>query len=543
MEFMKDLQDHLSVQNSVSTIPTDAELREWDDVLQFLRNDSIVRCRELLQKYNYALFELSDPVTGNDFLVLRENYPIQRGWGTYLYNLRHKKRVFVHVQYPGIEFNTLQIGSDLFRRLDGELLFIAGSQKFQTEKIERRLIRSRKTIFTRWHELVTDLVHLTVAVRGIPSKLSNPPDIVVSNGRTADEQWGISQISLTLRDSLRDAGFQCTLAMFDSGYATLGGASSREGIFSNDSVGFGHWLSVSVSPAVRANPSLARHFVQVTQHALEVTGKRISQQVNRAFGLVTPRVVKIDSLHGMMFPPAPGSDYRIVSFRAGNRTADSLPSRMGSWIDLARESGSVTTVTTLDSGTSAFSGTTQRARSRRASSAIVENPSTVFPASISLGGDAREDTGSSSDREGKPKEPLQMHRIPLKQIPVPAYTPQIAQHPTPFSINDISQISSTARIAVFQMDGGRQPLDGDLSANFLVPLINCRFETEEEQYIGIRINAQLVDEISHIVSRHGYSMKDIELTAEQQMDGGYCLRLIPHQSLPKPVRDELARKF
>ena len=541
LEFIRDLQGHLSSADAVSTIPTDAELRDWDDILTALRSDSVVRCRELLLKYNYTLSEISDPVTGSDYLVVQENYPLQRGWGTYLYNLNRKKRLFVHVQYPVTEFNTLQIGADLFRRLDGEMLFISGPQKSAVDKWDRKAGRLRKSVFTRWHELVTDLVHLTVSVRAIPGKVSNPPDVVVSNGRTADEQWGISQISLTLRDSLRSSGFHSVLAMFDSGYAALAGVSSREGIFSNDSVGFGHWLGICISPAVRANPALARRMVLATGAALAVTGKRISQQVNRAFGLVTPRVVRIDSLHGMMFPPSSGADYRIVSFRAGDQGGDSLPSRMGSWIDLGR-SGSMTSVTSLDSGAAPFGGKSQKQRLRHSGSAVVQNPASFFPASVSLGSPTGADTDRSAEKEPGTHEPIQVHRIPLEQVPVPEYAPQIAQHATPFSISGVPEMASGQRSALFQINGS-PAADGDASSDVLVPLINCRFETEDEQYIGLRLNAQLVDEISRLVARHGFSLKDVELTAEQQADGGYCLRLIPHQSLPKPAREEIAHRF
>ena len=68
----------------------------------------------------------------------------------------------------------------------------------------------KNTVFQRWHELLTDLTHITLSLHGFQARSYHLPikttDLIVSNGKTSDEQWGISQVSLAFRDSEFEVG-------------------------------------------------------------------------------------------------------------------------------------------------------------------------------------------------------------------------------------------------------------------------------------------------------------------------------------------------
>ncbi len=542
-EFIDGLQNQLALQDGSTIPPGQEELRDWETILRLVRKDSLERASRILSRYNYSVTTMGDVLTGSSYLVISESRPMARNWGTFIYNRHAKKRLFVHVERPVKEANTLQIGSDLFRHLSAQWLCIAGG--FSAENATENPFRNTRTIFARWHEMLVDLTHMTVSVHGFPASTGASDEIVISNGRTSDEQWGISQISLSVRDSLRQAGFGCALAMYDSGHASLAGAKNRQGIFSNDSVGFGHWLSLELSSSLRFNSARMKRFIAVADHALELTGKRISQQVNRAFGLVSPRVVRVDSLHRIMFPPSGGESYRILSFKAAGEQTDTINGRMGSWMDLGGRNRSYSSVAPYDSGSSMFGS--RSAGRRGTGTAVVQRAAQELTALARF--TAADQEAAYADTESSDgtvqQEPIAVHRIPIDKVPVAEYSPQAGHGVSPFSLGGILPANYRAGgVPVFEMNPTPPTgIDEESASVFLVPLINCTSQAGDEEYIGVRMNSVLVGEIARLVAKSGSPGRDIGIIAEQGDEGNYYLRVLPAQlpgSYPLP---DLARKY
>lgn len=528
--YIGELLKHMREQHLPVTLPNENELHDWSTILRQLRSNQLDSCRTMLQRYHYALRTISNPMNNEKYLIIAEEYPLQRDWGTFIYNRDYKKRLYVHVMRPVDEANTLLIGAEVFRRLGAEWLCVNGSMNFTDETNTHASHQGQKTVFSRWHEILTNLTHLTLSIRGFHFAKNDHPDIVVSNGRTFDQQWGISQISLALRDSLRKAGFDCMLAMYDSGYANLAGGSSREGIFSNDSTGFGHWMNVELSSGLRTNPVELGRFISITNHALELTGKRISQEVNRAFGLVSPRVVRVDAKHRILFPPADESSYRIVSFNPAHSKSDTINLQMGNWLDLVGEMHSVVSVDSDGIGKLLTHAKKQSVR---------KSPDIVVVAESVLS-----DSSTSGGKESSSQEPIQTHRIPLKKVPVPEYIPEISSPQTPFYWNGIVPANGMTPVSYFQMTSAdRTPENASAVTEFLIPLLNRVFQEGSEQCIGVQMNTVLVNEIARLVALHGMNEHQIGLVAEQDANGNYYLRIIPNQSSPKKLENDIARRF
>ncbi len=531
-EFIRDLHNQLPGHRASFVYPTENDLQEWSKIPWLLRFNHLDSCRAILHKYNYGVRQIFDPVSGENYSVVCENYPIRHNWGTYFYNHGSTKRLAIHVLRPVDELNTLQMGSEMFRRLGAEWLFVDGAQKVSLQESKGRFSPVKKTIFSRWHEILADLTRLTVSVRGFPASVRIRPDIVLSNGCTMDQQWGISQISMDFRDSLRTAGFDCILAMYDSGYANLAGGSSREGIFSNDSVGFGHWLNLELSVGLRTSSAQMRRFIGVVDHALEITGKKVSQEVNRAFGLVSPRVVRLDAQHRMLFPSADEGSYRIVSFNPKQNKHDTIDVQMGSWLDLVRAGGSEISTNIDTSGKLLDRARNQAAKGGTKSGIVV------------LAEPVLGDTSRNLENESADEEPIQTHRIPLQKVPVPEYVPEIASPQTAFTWNGILPAKGEPPIPFFAMVANKRERDDEQSVTeFLIPLLHRSAREESEPIIGVQMNSILVNEIARLVAQHRIEQHEIGLVAEQDPRGDYYLRLIPSYAPAKKLHDELARQF
>ncbi len=542
--FIQTLADNMPRANSgLYANPIETDFSEWDKIVYLFRTRSLDSCRLILTKYNYELIQIKDVQSGDNYDIIKEKYPIRKGWGTYLYNRNHKKRIHVHVNHPLDDPHALVIGSELFRQLRGEWLLIAGTSRRAIQgKITSDMGRMKRTIFERVHENLADLTHITLSLHSYDENSFPFPisltDVIISNGRTSDDQWGISQISLAVRDSMRMAGFRCSLAMYDSGYARLAGGWNTQGVFSNDSVGFGHWLYIELSKSLRERPSGYAKMISTIDRALDLTGKKISHQVNRAFGLVSPRVIRLDSVHGLFFPPEGSETYRIVSSGLNNSKSDTINVHMGKWLELLGSKKSVTSVSVFDTTNRDLASRYRRANRSGANSVVskIVNPQNSISSMIKFEDGENSDSSQSDDDAQQIKEPIQVHRIPLKPILQQTYYNDVSAGGSPYRWEGVVPAGFLPNITLFEIhspqvlgdDNGKMP-------RFLIPLTSSSYRPANGRFIGVQMTDILVNEIARLVTEYEVADKDIGLLAEQSEKGDYYLRIFPSSEEKKDI--------
>jgi hypothetical protein len=518
-------------------IPSDEDLREWSHILRLFRNHSLDSCHLLLDHYNYSLSTVREPSGGAVYDIIAEREPVRRGWGTYIFNRQHSKRLVIQLNHPLDDPDVVPIGTQLFQRLGAEWLMIGGTSRYTLPgKITADMGRVRKSVFERWHEILTDLTHVTISLHSFNENRYEAPisltDVVLSNGRTSDEQWGISQISMGLRDTLRAAGIMSGLAMYDSGYARLSGGWNTQGTFTNDSVGFGHWIYIELAGSLRSKPAEWTKFISAADRAFEITGRKIAQQANRAFGLVSPRVVKVDSLHGLFFP-SPGADvYRIISFNAGGKRDDTTDVRLGNWLRFMNGGKTIASVTRLDSNEEAADRDLRKmGRRPRKLTRLIDDPISILPAKMNLPAGTSADSAAQDDSDPAVSEPLQVHRIPLQPLLVSSYSSKSGVNDVKFEWKGTIAKGFRPGIPIFEMSGYEQGNERlpDVPS-FLIPIINNSYESDDGKFIGIHMTKILVSEIARLVNQYQVRKKDVGLIAERSLQGDYYLRIFPANS-------------
>ncbi|HTK82459.1 MAG TPA: hypothetical protein VL633_09225 [Bacteroidota bacterium] len=531
LAFVKNVQEQIEVSSErTCSIPNDEDLRTWTKALYLFRMHNLDSCKSVLSHENYTIVQIADHKTGHVYDVFKESAPAKKSWGTFVYNRQHSKRLFIHVTHPADDGYVAQIGAELFQKTGAEWLYIAGtSRNDKVNRVQLDAARLRETLLQRWHEVFTDLTHITLSIHGFDKKYYDNPvsetDIVISNGKTSDDQWGISQISLSYRDSLRTNGFSCAVAMYDSGYSSLGWGVSPQGMFSNDSVGFGHWMNIELSKEVRSNSAEYAKFIALTDRALEVAGKKVSQQVNRAFGLVSPRSLKIDSRHGLLFPPSSGESYRIVSFNSGN-LSDTLNIRVGGWLQFPGAS-----MARIDTSSDGLMRQLRRSGGngvRSALASIVEQEPAEASAYFDANKKSHSDSAQVDGSDASTADPLQVHRIPLRRRVIAGSESEYASAITPYRWEGaLSDDFSPARAFLqFADDRSSQDESGDLP-NFLIPIINRSLGRYGNNVVEIRMTQLLARRIAKLVAEHNESARDVQLAAEVSDKGDYFLRIFP----------------
>jgi hypothetical protein len=522
-------------QSGIYETPDERAFGDFSTVYSLFIRGSYDSCRNILDEYNYELIVYNDS-KGSSFDIIKEKFPIVKGWGTFVYNRQHKKRLHIHINHPLDDPNALSIGTNLFRYLGAEWLLIAGTSKNAVpDKFIADIGRVSVSLFQKWHELISDLTHVAISLHSYDHNWYpfpiNLTDIIVSNGRTTDYQWGISQLSLGFRDTLKEAGYNCGLAMYDSGYARLSGGWNHQGIFSNDSIGFGHWLYIELSKNIREKPADYPKLFAAFDKALDLTGKKVSQYVNRGFGLVSPRVIKVDSARRLFFPPINNNIYKIVSFDEKKNSSDTIDVRIGNWVDLFNKQRLLASVQMYDT-TKADRPPDQNVnrKGRKNNSVftqIIEQPNAVT-STMKYKDKAVPDSGQTNDDDDGLDEPIQVHRIPLKPIIHQTYSNQYTSSMTPFKWEGVVTGNLQPAIPIFEFEGNRPT--GQVTKNlpkFLIPLLSSAYKGEKKKYVGIHMTDILVDEIARLVHEYEVYDRDIGLLAEESTNGDYYLRIFP----------------
>jgi hypothetical protein len=457
------------------------------------------------------------------------------GWGTLIHNRGYRKRLNIHINHPVEDGNVAIIGAELFRRTGARWLLIGGSSKRALKPgLKADLAGAKISVFQKWHEELSDLTSIAISLHGYnpnayPFPL-NASEIVISNGRTSDDQWGISQISLTLRDSLRSGGYGAALAMLDSGFARLAGGRNPQGIFSNDSTGFGHWLNCELSSKVRYNEREYLKFIGLADRALDLTGRPVSQQINNAFGLVSPRVLRIDANKKLLFPPAENEKYRIISFSPGETKNDTIDLLFGDWVGGGAGNGSIARIMEYDTSNGSIHGQSGRRGQHHGNTltTVVSNSPRNRASGIRSVGHEPRDSSLAGEDDVNAREPIQVHRIPLQPVLAATVSPGYLPVATPFEWGGIIPEGFSPQLLTYATSPSpvtRADMSG--LSKFLIPLLKNSYQPGKQHFVGVDMTDMLVSEIARLVSEYEVEGREIGLMAEQSETGDYYLRLFP----------------
>lgn len=523
-------------------IPTGPELDEWTQVLRDFRAGRYDECRTALARLGYSLTTVSDPATGGSYDIFREEGPVRRGWGTLIHNRGGKKRLIVHVNHPVEDGNAPVVAAELLRRAGARWMLMGGSaKKASADGAAADPAAAPVSVFQRWHELLSDASTVSLSLHGFdPRRYGRPisvSDVILSNGRTSDAQWGISRLSLEFRDRLRGGGFQAAVAMLDSGFARLAGGGNPQGIASNDASGFGRWLNVELSPTVRHHPAAYGRFIEIADEALASTQGPLARAAGDPFGLVSPRVIRIDRQNPLHFPPPKEERYRIVSFSAGESRNDTLDLLFGDWLEGRRSgargariveydtAGSISSYHGRNGGSMAGSTVTKLLNATQGRTPGIR-PAEHRPA------DSADAAGG-----GEPAvEPIQVHRIPLRPVLASTVSPERTPISTPFHWGGMVPEAFTPQFFTFR---GDEPAAAEFEipglSRFLIPLLKNSYHPGSRRYVGVDMTDMLVNEIARLVSEYRIEGSEIGLMAEQSESGDYYLRIFPEGAADEAV--------
>lgn len=147
------LEDNMPRAESESYVPPTAEEQaDFEQLTSVIIENDFARAVELATKNNYQLNYYVD--RGDNYAVsylLREQRPIQKGWGLYAFRLDSTSNIIVEAPHPLYDKKTPNVALDVYRALDARALLIAGAQRNANRDGSADVAHAPESIFQSVH--------------------------------------------------------------------------------------------------------------------------------------------------------------------------------------------------------------------------------------------------------------------------------------------------------------------------------------------------------------------------------------------------------
>jgi hypothetical protein len=134
------------------TIPTSNEQEEFAELVSMVAIDDLAGAVDLATKNNYTLSYYID--RGDDYAMsylLREQRPIQMGWGLYAFRLDSTSNIIVEAPHPLYDQRTPSVAIDIYRALDARAILIAGAHRNANSDKSADVAHAPESIFQSIH--------------------------------------------------------------------------------------------------------------------------------------------------------------------------------------------------------------------------------------------------------------------------------------------------------------------------------------------------------------------------------------------------------
>lgn len=183
--------------------PGDDDLQRFENAFEYLKSGDHQSALNEVDRYRYNISILNLEDFPDPLIVLYEELPISRGWGTYIYNPGYAHNSAIQIPHPLFDMDTPEMGIKLFKALQSRWFILAGTHRYANESGEADMSHNEKTVFQTAHK--TSQAEWVPQLHGFNDQ--NPvyddyPEIIISNGTTTPHE-----IQFNLQQSLQDRSF------------------------------------------------------------------------------------------------------------------------------------------------------------------------------------------------------------------------------------------------------------------------------------------------------------------------------------------------
>jgi len=223
-------------------IPTDQEQADFAKLILMLGNNDLPGAADLATTNNYTLRYYVDRGDGEamDYL-LRENKPIEKGWGLYVFRMDSKSNVVIEAPHPRYDMRTPSVALDIYRALSARALLVAGAHRNANADKSSDVAHAKQSIFQSVHLALTQEIQaesgnvVVLQIHGFhTSKHEGYPPVVLGFGaETQPEETALAQ---KIKDALAEQGITAGICMGSElqdlcAKTNIQGSAAYDGIF------------------------------------------------------------------------------------------------------------------------------------------------------------------------------------------------------------------------------------------------------------------------------------------------------------------------
>ncbi len=181
-------------------IPTPGQLKAWNFIVESVFKDRLSDAAQAIKQlsFPYELSQFTDKTSNREYVLLEEKYPLQAGWGLFVFDPKATSPLIIEVPHPVFDSNTEFQGIDAFLQTGARAFLLAGSHRRASKTISpctqprsddadtypmSDVAHSIATPFHSIHETLVRLRPASVAVQlhGMGDR-GTCPNVFISNG-------------------------------------------------------------------------------------------------------------------------------------------------------------------------------------------------------------------------------------------------------------------------------------------------------------------------------------------------------------------------
>ena len=159
---IKHLEENMPRANSEAYIvPTAKEQEDFAELVSRLGTQDLAGAAQLATQNNYTLINYQDRGDDNAMnYLLRENKPIQYGWGLYAFRVDSTSNIIIQAPHPLYDRRTPTVAMDIYRALNARALMIAGSHRNANADGSADAAHTTESIFHSIHEALSQEIQI-----------------------------------------------------------------------------------------------------------------------------------------------------------------------------------------------------------------------------------------------------------------------------------------------------------------------------------------------------------------------------------------------
>jgi hypothetical protein len=213
-------------------IPTSAQMSAFEQVFSTIINKNYSAVQSLVTPYGYTFYQFYETQWKDTLYILKENTPVQRGWGTYIVNPSSQSTVTFEIPHPLWDTYSWRLGLNAYLACNAKWYILAGTHRYANTDSSSDMAHVTQSIFHTAHKLIAPPYAVQIhGFDGSSPQYTGYPDAVISGGTLYP-----TAIFYTLRDQYIQKGFTAGVFSYStySQLSLLGATTNVQGKWSNN---------------------------------------------------------------------------------------------------------------------------------------------------------------------------------------------------------------------------------------------------------------------------------------------------------------------